>query len=104
MAEACEEMTISSNGVDLPLVNHGEGEIGIYEELGRLPPNTVVTEVGVARMFRRCTASIKAAVERGELPRPVRIMGKPTWTAGTITRHIEEMLQAEAKKFSRLRS
>jgi len=104
MAEVNEENGLSTDGVDLPLVSHGEGEIGIYEELGRLPPNTVVTEAGVARLFRRCTASIKAAVERGELPRPVRIMGKPTWTAGIIIRHIEEMLQAEARKFSRLRS
>lgn len=49
-------------------------------------------------------ASIMAAVEHGELPRPVRLMGKNTWTAGAIVRHVEARLDAEARKFARLRA
>ena len=45
---------------------------------------------------------IKRAVERGELPRPVRFLGKNTWTVDIIIRHIEEQLAAEARRFARV--
>ena len=49
-------------------------------------------------MGRACRETIKRAVERGELPRPVRLMGKNTWTAGAIVRHLEARLEAEARR------
>jgi hypothetical protein len=76
---------------------------GIFATIGALPAGALVTEEGLALLFDKCTASIKAAVERGELPRPARLMGKNTWTAGAIVRHHEARLDAEARKFSRLR-
>jgi hypothetical protein len=75
---------------------------GIYCEIGQLPPGALITEKGLAQIFGKCTASIKSAVDRGELPRRVRLMGKNTWTAGAIIEHIESRLAAESKKFSRL--
>ena len=80
------------------------GGPGTVEALARLAPGTLITEAGLAGIFGKCTASIRAAVDRGELPRPVRLMGKPTWTAGSIIRWHEDRLAAEAKKFARLRS
>ena len=76
---------------------------GICVEIGAVPPGAIVTEDGLARMLGKCRASIKAAVERGELPRPVRLMGKNTWTAGAIVRHHETRLEAEARRNARLR-
>lgn len=77
---------------------------GVFSALGALPPGALVTEAGLAKMLGKCVSSIKASVCRGELPRPVKIMGKNSWTAGAIIRHIEARLEAEARKFGRLRA
>jgi hypothetical protein len=84
-------------------VGNEEIDLGIYHEIGTLPPATLITEKGLAKLFGKCQASIKAAVDRGELPYPIRIMGKPTWTAGIIIRHIEARIDAESRKISRLK-
>ena len=77
---------------------------GIYLELGKLPSATVITEDGLAGiMGKACRESIKRAIVRGELPPPIKIMGKNCWTVGAIVRHIEERLEAEARKVARLR-
>ena len=83
----------------------GDGDMpAVVDALGKLPAGAIITEAGLAGIFNRCTASVKAAVERGELPRPVRTFGKNTWTAGSIIRHLEGRLEAEARKISRLRA
>ena len=76
---------------------------GVFAAIGALPPGALITEAGLAKLLGKCTASIKAAVHRGELPFPVRLMGKNTWTAGAIVRHHENRLEAIAKKFAKLR-
>jgi len=68
--------------------------VGIITGLGELPPGTILDEGAVARIFSRHTASVKRAVERGELPPPVRMFGRPCWTAGSILVHIEARLEA----------
>ena len=77
---------------------------GVFAALGALPLGALITEPGLAKMLGKCTASIKAAVERGELPRPARLMGKNTWTAGAIIRHHENRLDAEGRKYRQLRT
>jgi hypothetical protein len=77
---------------------------GIYLELGKLPPATVISEDGLAGiMGKRCRESIKRAVARGELPQPVKIMGQNCWTVGSIVKHLEDRLEAEGRKVARLR-
>jgi len=79
--------------------------LGIYLDLGKLPPGTPLTEDGLAKLMdRSCRETIKRSVERGELPPPVRIMGKNTWTAGTIIKHIEQQLEVVARRNTKLRS
>jgi hypothetical protein len=81
----------STAGTDMP---------GVFARIGALPSGTFVTEEGLAGLLgKKCTASIKDAVERNELPRPSRLMGKNTWTAGAIIRHHEARLDAEARRF-----
>ena len=70
---------------------------GIIALLGELKPNAVINEEGIASIFGRHTASVKRAVQRGELPPPTRLFGNNTWTVGTLVRHIEQRLE-EAKK------
>lgn len=77
---------------------------GVFLDLGSLPPGTLITEDGLAGLLgKSCRKTVKRAVEKGELPRPVKLMGKNTWTAGTIIRYLEKRLEAEDRKFARLR-
>jgi hypothetical protein len=82
---------------------------GIVKALGELPPGAILAEEALARIFGRHPASIKRAVERRELPPPVRLLGKPTWTAGAILAHLDARLEVarreaekDAARFSRL--
>jgi hypothetical protein len=77
---------------------------GVFATLGSLPPGALVTELGLENLLGKCIASIKAAVERGELPRPVRLMGKNTWTARLLISHHEARMEAEARKHGRMRA
>lgn len=80
-------------------LNNEVQNAGIFESLGNLDEATLVTEEGLAGLMCKCKASIKHAVERGELPRPVKLMGKNTWTVGAIIRHLEARLNKEKNKF-----
>ena len=71
---------------------------GIVKGLGELPPGAILEEEALARMFGRHAVSIKRAVERGELPPPVRMFGKPRWTAGAILAHFEARLQTAKRE------
>jgi len=78
-----------------------ESSEGIIRELGELPSGAIVEEEALARMFGRHVVSVKRAVERGELPPPVRMFGKPCWTVRAILAHVEARLETarrEAKK------
>ena len=77
---------------------------GVHERLGSLPAGALVTEDGLAVLLGKgCRESIKRAVARGELPQPVKLMGKNTWTVGVIIEHIEDRLAVEARRTTRRR-
>lgn len=74
---------------------------GIIMELAELPPGAIVDENALALMFSHHVVTVKRAVQRGELPEPVRLFGKPSWTVKAILDHIENRLanaRQEAKK------
>jgi len=70
-------------------------KFSIFTEFASLDDAAIITESGLATLFHRHPISIKRAVERGELPPPTKLMGKPIWTAGSIRCHIEQRLEAE---------
>jgi hypothetical protein len=70
---------------------------GVISALAELEPDAVVTEESLTHIFGKHTTSIKRAVERGELPRPIRMFGKPTWTVKVILTHLEERMRYEAE-------
>ena len=78
--------------------SHGDdsGDIDKAELPGiiRLLGEEVITEEGLARLFGRCPTSVKRAVTRGELPPPVKMFGRNTWTARVLIAHIEERLDS----------
>ena len=83
-----ESDALASGGTRLP---------GVIATLGELGAGAVVTEEGVAALFSRHESSVKRAIERGELPPPVRMFGQNAWTAGVLVRHIEMRLEKAAK-------
>jgi predicted DNA-binding transcriptional regulator AlpA len=89
-------------------VNNGkeiEETDGIFVAIGGLPSGTLITEDGLANLLgKACRETIKRAVERGELPRPVRLLGKNTWTVGSIIQHIEDRLKENEQRYSRMRT
>jgi len=100
MSERPEAMTQTAEG---------QTPGGIVKTLGELPPGAILEEEAVARIFGRHSVSVKRAVERGELPPPVRLFGKPSWTAGAILAHLNARLEAakreaekEAARFARM--
>jgi hypothetical protein len=92
------------DNLDLESMDHGiEANIlpGIVAALGELKPGAIVTEEGVARLFKRHITSVKRAVQRGELPPPCRLFGANVWTAGALVQHIESRLEHAAKEAER---
>ncbi len=71
---------------------------GIVAELGALGPGALVFESGLARMLGRHPVSIKRAVERGELPPPVRLLGQLVWLVETIIEFLRMRLAEAAKE------
>ncbi len=69
-----------------------------YPRFEKLEDGALVTESALAEVFGKHPVSIRRAVERGELPPPVRLMGKPVWTAGAIRRHLDLRLKEAAKE------
>ena len=76
---------------------------GIVQELGDLLPDTVISEQALAKIFSRHRVSIKRAVERGELPPPVRLFGEPVWTVRALREHLTRRLEAAKKEDEQLR-
>ena len=107
-ANSAEPQQTEQSGATRPVVADAIREAltempGVCAIIGALPSGAVINEQALANIFGKCTASIKAAVERSELPLPIRLMGKPTWTAGSIVRHFEKQLDAAEKEAERLR-
>ncbi len=74
----------------------------IITALAELPPGSFVFESDLARIFGKCQMSIKRAVERGELPRPARFMGRPMWTSNAIIEHVENLLDRAKQEHKRV--
>ena len=87
--------------IDIENLADGNNLLGIIAVLGELKPGAIITEEGVARLFNRHVASVKRAVQRGELPPSTRLFGQNVWTVGILIRHIERRLDQAAKDVER---
>jgi len=65
----------------------------IISSLAELNENAIIPEKALADIFSCSTITIKRAVDRGELPQPIRMFAKPSWTAGNILRHVNTRLE-----------
>ena len=80
-----------------------EANTGVIKELGELPPDAVVSEAALAKIFNRHQVTVKRAVERGELPPSVRLFGEPVWTVQALRDHIAKRLEAAKKEAEQLK-
>jgi hypothetical protein len=71
---------------------------GIIAILGDLGPGTVINEEALATLFQRSPSSVKRAVDKGELPEPVRLFAQPTWTVRVLVDHLEKRLRKAAQR------
>ena len=70
----------------------------IVSELGELGDGAIISESALAKLLKRHSVSIKRAVLRGELPQPIRLLGQPVWTVGSIVKYLEKRLEAAANE------
>ena len=83
--------------------NNIAGEnLDVILALGELPEWAIASEHGLATMFHRHPCSVKRAVDRGELPPPTRLFGKPVWTIKSIREHLQFRLAEAARESSEL--
>ena len=68
------------------------------EGLTKLGEETILFQADLARIFCRNGTTIWRAVERGELPPPIKLFGKNVWTPRSIIRHLEDALKSAADK------
>jgi predicted DNA-binding transcriptional regulator AlpA len=66
----------------------------LVDSLARLPAGTLLDECQLAALLGCHRMSIKRGVQRGELPAPVRLLGRSTWTAGRLIQYIDARLDA----------
>jgi hypothetical protein len=88
----------------LPNSNHLEA-IGTYHQLSSLLKafgESLVTKEDLAQLFQRHPVSIQRAVERGELPPPIMLLGKHYWTVDILARHFEKRLETAAHDIERV--
>lgn len=68
----------------------------IINELSRLSPETLLTEVALAEVFAVSTRTVRNMVSRYELPPPLKMGGRAMWRAESICnwiRLLSEMLE-----------
>lgn len=83
--------------VEAPNEADDVGTTDIIETIGALPSGALLTIGDLARIFKREGWTITRAVNRGELPPPVELLGHKRWTAGHLIKFIERRLDAEAE-------
>lgn len=74
---------------------------GVTTALAELPADAHIDIDALARMLNRCTKSVQRAVRRGELPAPIRFMGKRVWMVGAILKHMRARQETALKEASR---
>lgn len=76
----------------------GSRSMGVVTGIADLPGNAYIDSKELGRLIGRCKKSIQRAVRRGELPPPVKFMGRHVWLVKTILDHFEERQRAACQQ------
>ena len=90
---AKETAVVEDTGGDMP---------GVIGALARLPGNAIISLDGLAKVLGRCTMTVRRGIRRGELPPPVRVAGKASWTVNSILQHITGRLEQAQRDRERM--
>lgn len=71
--------------------------LGFPRSLGNLPPTELINVVGLAKILGRCKKSIERAIRRGELPPPIKMMGRHTWSVQQLNDHFQKRIDHVTK-------
>jgi len=83
------------------ILGAGDGEV--ISAFATLPPGTLLSRKGVAKILRRHEKAVERGIDRGELPPPsLRMAGRDFWQAGAIQAHIEARIQEATADRERL--
>ncbi len=71
---------------------------GIVTGLAELPREAHLDAAALGRILGRCKTSVHRAARRGELPPPIRFLGRHVWMVGTILDHFQARQDAALKQ------
>ena len=71
---------------------------GIVTGLAELPREAYLDARALGRLIGRCKKSVERATRRGELPPPIRFMGRNVWLVGAILDHFMKRQDAALKR------
>lgn len=84
------------------MTNHGHSDdifnSNIISGFCDIRPETLIDKKTVGMKFGRCDASVDRAVNRGELPPPIKVLGKQRWLVGAILEHFRELHAQEKRR------
>ena len=75
---------------------------GVIPDFGNMSSETLITEEALAKIFKRHPGSIKRAVQRGELPPPIKLLGVLRWTIGVLRQHFEKSQNNAAEESQKM--
>ena len=73
----------------------------LNEWLSTATLDNIVTGRHLANLLGKHPVSVKRAVGRGELPRPVRMFGENCWTAQVLREHLAKRLEQARREAER---
>jgi len=74
---------------------------GIVTALAELPSDAHLDAEALGCILGRCKKTIQRAVRRGELPPPIKFMGKHVWLVRSILAHMENLQDKAIKQANR---
>ncbi len=90
---AAADPAISPGGVEeLPDVEEGLNLPGVFAVLGRLGPYAWVTVPGLAKILGKDRSAVYRAIDKRQLPKPVKLLSDSGWTMRVLIAHIEQRL------------
>jgi len=79
----------------------GEERSGAITSLAELPSDGLLDANTLAHMLGRCKRTIQRAIRRGELPQPIRFMGRQVWMVKTILEHLDKLQDKATRQANR---
>jgi predicted DNA-binding transcriptional regulator AlpA len=76
----------------LPGVEEDLNLPGVFAVLGRLGPYAWVTVPGLAKILGKDRSAVTRAIDKRQLPEPVKLLSDSGWTMRVLIAHIEQRL------------